>query len=460
MDPRVLRPVLEQLRRPAVARLQPAVGEHHAPDEVRVDGNPRRGLRIDGELEHLEDDSVDAGARLVQRALRENACPHQSLLVRQERVRFLPLLDFVLGPVARGVRGRMSAVAVRDRVEQHRPLALRQNLDLPSEGVDDGERVVAVHALGMYLLGVQAGPDPGDETAAHGLAHGLPPHPVLVVQAVEEDWQASAQLRIPKRPVLVHRREDHPLPDRAAPERRIPDVAHDDAGLAVHPLEEGGPGSDRTRAAHDGIVGVAAKGREEGVHRAAHAAVEAGLLGEQLAERAEDQELDGQVLDRAAVVLLQRPENRPVAVRPHDVEERPLVDLADRGEPLRQDLAVAPVRAVDVIVRRQQKGHPHGGGFLPDRQVGRSEMIVGNAAIDPLRLDLVQDDLELADGGHVLPDGQEVPRREDRPLLRDRPGVGVDRNVGEPDAVFRQQSVGCEHNGLWHGMGDQKRAII
>ncbi len=249
---------------------------------------------------------------------------------------------------------------------------------------------------------------------------------------------------------LIHRREGQPLPDRAAAERGVADVGHDDAAFAVHSLEEGRPWRNRTRAAHDGVVGIAAEGGEEGVHRAAHAAVEAGLLGEQLAERAEDDELDGQVRDRAAMALLQRPEDRAVEVRPHDLDERLLVGLANRGEPLRQNLAVAPVRAVDVIVRRQEEGHPDGGGLLSDRQVGRPEMIVGDAFVQPLRLDLAQDGLELPDGGHVPPDGQEVLGGEDRPLLCDGLAVGVDRDVGKPDAVFRQQRFGLEDNGLRH----------
>ncbi len=237
---------------------------------------------------------------------------------------------------------------------------------------------------------------------------------------------------------LIHRREGQPLPHGAASERGIADVAHDDAAFAVHSLEEGRPWRNRTRAAHDGVVGIAPERREEGVHRAAHAAVEAGLLGEQLAERAEDDELDGQIRDRAAMVLLQRPEDRAVQIRPHDLEQRLLVGLANRGEPLRQNLAVAPVRAVDVIVPRQEERHPDRGGLLSDRQVGRPEVIVGDAFVQPLRLDLAQDGLELPDGRHVLPDGQEVLRREDRPFLFDRLAVDVDRDVGKPDAVFRQ----------------------
>ena len=54
-------------------------------------------------------------------------------------------------------------------------------------------------------------------------------------------------------------------------------------GLRLTRLKSAAPGGDVARAADDGVVGIDAEGREEGVHRAAQAAVEAGLAGEDLA---------------------------------------------------------------------------------------------------------------------------------------------------------------------------------
>ena len=69
---------------------------------------------------------------------------------------------------------------------------------------------------------------------------------------------------------------------------------------------------------------------------------------------------------------------------------------------------MAAVRAEDVVVGREREGHADGRGFLPDGKMGRAEMIVLDALVNALDLDLVEDGFELADGGHVLPDGEEV----------------------------------------------------
>ena len=86
-------------------------------------------------------------------------------------------------------------------------------------------------------------------------------------------------------------------------------------GLRLTRLNSAAPGAMEPEAAHDGVVRVDAEGREEGVHRAAQAAVEAGLAGEDLAVSAVDQELDGQFPDRAPVAFLERAQNRAVRGR-------------------------------------------------------------------------------------------------------------------------------------------------
>ncbi len=56
----------------------------------------------------------------------------------------------------------------------------------------------------------------------------------------------------------------------------------------------------------------------------------------------------------------------------------------------------------------RRKGHAHGGRLLPDGQVSGAGVVVGDAPVGALDLDLVEDGLELADGAHVAPDVQEV----------------------------------------------------
>ena len=95
------------------------------------------------------------------------------------------------------------------------------------------------------------------------------------------------------------------FPDRAAGHRAVADVAYDDAVLAVDLLEQRRANGDVGRTADDGVVRVDAEGQEEGVHRAAEALVEAGFLGEDLGQRAVDQEVDRQVLDASCPCRLE-----------------------------------------------------------------------------------------------------------------------------------------------------------
>ena len=89
----------------------------------------------------------------------------------------LPELDLFLGAVAGGVRRRVAAGAVGDRVEQHRAAALEQDLLLAPESVDHRQRIVAVDALGVHLLGVDPGADARDELQPMVSPTGWPPMP-------------------------------------------------------------------------------------------------------------------------------------------------------------------------------------------------------------------------------------------------------------------------------------------
>ena len=84
--------------------------------------------------------------------------------------------------------------------------------------------------------------------------------------------------------------------------------------------------------------------------------------------------------------------------------------LADGGEALRQNLAVAAVRPEDVVLGPEAERHADGRRFLPDREMGGSGVVVRDRLVRALGLDLVEAGLELADGAHVLPDVQEVRR--------------------------------------------------
>ena len=177
---------------------------------------------------------VDLGAR---------ADPGVDELLREgdQGVQLLPGLDFRFFAVAGGVRGRVAAEAVGHGVQQHRPVALLEDLLLAGDGVDDGQRVIAVHALGVHLVGVDAGAEAGEDLEAHGLADGLAAHAVEVVDEVDDQRQAAAVGLVPQQLELVHRGEAEAFPHRAAAGRGVADVAMTMPGLWLTCLNRAAP---------------------------------------------------------------------------------------------------------------------------------------------------------------------------------------------------------------------------
>ena len=101
---------------------------------------------------------------------------------------------------------------------------------------------------------------------------------------------------------------------------------------------------------------------------------------------------------------------------------------------------MAAVGAEDVVIGGQREGHPHRRRLLADGEMGGTGVVVGDAAVGALELDLVEDRLELPDRAHVPPDVQEVLGRVARPLLLHGLPVGVDRDVIEVDDVPEDSS--------------------
>ena len=66
-------------------------------------------------------------------------------------------------------------------------------------------------------------------------------------------------------------------------------------GPTIHALEEGSAGGDIRRSADNGVVGHNAKRREKGVHRPAHALIEAVLPTEDFGERPVQRIVDRQI---------------------------------------------------------------------------------------------------------------------------------------------------------------------
>src|SRR5450759_4414203 len=169
----------------------------------------------------------------------------------------------------------------------------------------------------MHLFRIHSRPNAGDEPASHGFAARLPAHSVMVVDAVEQDWPASAQRWVPELPVLVHAGKRDAFPNGTAAERSIAVVSNHDARPTVDPLEERRAGSDGAGTAHDGVVRVDPKRSEEGVHGAAQPAVQPGLAGEDLAVSSVEEEAECEILDRALVPRFHWTQDRSVAIGPH-----------------------------------------------------------------------------------------------------------------------------------------------
>ena len=135
------------------------------------------------------------------------------------------------------------------------------------------------------------------------------------------------------------------------------------------------------RAADDRVVRIDAERREEGVHRAAQAAVEAGVAGEDLGQRAVDDEIDRQVLRRSRGILLDDAQAVAAEVVAHDRMQRLVVELVDGREALGQDLAVGAVRAEDVVVGVEQVRLADRRRFLADREVRRAAVVVRDVLV-------------------------------------------------------------------------------
>ena len=380
---------------------------------------------------------------LLEAAVGSHPRLHQGLAVGDDGVDGPPGLDLLLGAVGVLVGGGVAGEAVGDGVQQHGALALPEKGQLALHSVDDRQGVVAVDALGVELGGRHAGAHPGQHVVGHGLSPGLAAHTVGVVEDVVEDGHPLGLALLPQGVELVHAGKVHGLPHGAPAQGAVADVAHHDALLLVALLEQGRAGGDGGGAAHDGVVGVDAEGQEEGVHRPAHAVVEPIFTGEDLRQRAVDQEADGQLLDiLGGAQLLHGPEGAAPQEVLHDLHQLLIAQLLNAAQALGQNFAVAAVAAEGVIAPVQQVGLSHGGGLLSQGQVGGAGIGGLDAVVDALGLDLVQHGLKFPQDGDVPPDAYQVLVPQLLPLIGHGLAVGVDGDVLKVDGIGSPQLVG------------------
>ena len=227
--------LLQQVRLAVLHLRHPGIGEHDLLDRVRglLQAHARRDDRVDRQADGLGDGGDDEFVDCGEVGFCGQAGQDEVSLEALDRVMGHPGILLFLGAVGVGVGRRMAGVAVGHGLEKDRALLVFQDLEFSGHGLDHGQRVVAVDALGVHLVRVDTGADAGDKVVAHGLAAGLAAHRVLVVHDVEHQGQAALHLVIPEQAVLVHRGQHQAFPDRAAGHRAITDIGDDHARLAV-----------------------------------------------------------------------------------------------------------------------------------------------------------------------------------------------------------------------------------
>ena len=182
------------------------------------------------------------------------------------------------------------------------------------------------------------------------------------------------------------------------------------------------------------------------MHRTAETAVEAGLTGKDLGQSAVEQEVDRQLLYIAAGVhvLFDNVQNGTAEKFLHNVVKLFVIELLDRGKSLRQDLAVAAVRTEGEVVDIQAVRLADSGGLLTEGEVCGAGVIVLNAVVFALDLDLVQHGLKLMDDRHIAVDPHKIILRIELFFFGQRFFVLADRDILEMDKTGFKRFLGVD----------------
>ena len=398
-----------------VKRRNVLVGEHDACDSIGilVEIHSGREVVIDSksaDLGHAANDNLVDSFKV---SLGSELALDELFLVSLDRICFLPSLNLLVSTVGRGVGGAVTGGTVGNNVEKCGTEAVGEELLLAGNGVDNCERIVTVYALCVHLLGVEACAETSGHIVTHGLTAGLTAHAVEVVEYVEEDRESAVAgnaVLAPELLDLVHGSHVECFENGAASARAVTEVSDYDTLLLVSSLVDSSTESNGSSTANDRVVGHDAEGNEECVHRAAETAVEAGGSCEYLCECAVEEEVDRELLDVAGnlFLALNYLENASAEEFLHDVVKLFIGELVDGGKSLCKDLAVAAVRTEGKVVDVEAVGFTYCRCFLTERKVSRAGVVVFNAVVNALGLDLVEHGLELADDTHVAVDAKHI----------------------------------------------------
>ena len=148
----------------------------------------------------------------------------------------------------------MSRHAVGDGVQEYGAVAFKQNRFFARDCVRNGERIVAVYALGVHVLRIDARADPRDITVAHRFAAGLSAHTVKVVEKVKQNRRRAPGRFGPQRFVLVHCGHHHCFPYRTAAQGRVSHIRNDNAAFFIDAFEKRGSRRYVGRTAYDCVI--------------------------------------------------------------------------------------------------------------------------------------------------------------------------------------------------------------
>ncbi len=112
------------------------------------------------------------------------------------------------------------------------------------------------------------------------------------------------------------------------------------------------------------------------MHRASKPSVDTGFPSEDLSQCSVKKKFSGQLFYISLVVFFNHLKDGPVEKFFHDLHQLVIRKLLDSRKPFGQYFSVATVRSQNKIINRQIIGHTYSGGFLTDRQVGRSRIII------------------------------------------------------------------------------------
>ena len=309
--------------------------------------------------------------------------------------------------VARVAQG-VAEVAVGVHVEEVRPLSFAAALGWPQDGVACGQHVHAVDNLRVHAVVGKAGGALGQVADPRHFVVGPAGHGVVIVENEKDNRHAEApvagnfigKLRL-GRP--IQRFQNHAVAVSAIPGK----ATHHAAVLPVAQTHCRA-GGDGHAAAHNGVRAQMADREVRNVHAAAAPPAIAILFAEQLRDGAIDM-LFQSLIEKFLVTHGLRVRNAlPQLLIRH---------VAQGAASARQAVAVAAVRAGDVILQDQGAARSHGSAFLPDGDVRGTAIIETRQRLvgaGPHRDDHF---LQLADHQHVFqqPDGRgsvDAPRRE------------------------------------------------